>query len=103
MKASRIRYIKEAKLCGKIINPEDSSGLSSSVDVGFWVDHTEPLEALGWARNTVDWPLGELHDVHEFLLVSEVRRRTRSRFRFISYVRSRVLICWVFSLLLKGE
>ena len=79
MKASPIRYVKEAKLCGRLFNPEDVSGLVSSVDTGFWVDHTEPLEALGWARDTVDWPLGELHDGHEFLLVLEVRRRSRSR------------------------
>lgn len=84
MKASPIRYVKGAKLCGRLFNPEDSSGLVSSVDTGFWVDHTEPLEALGWARDTVDWPLGELHDGHEFLLVLEVRRRTRSRSRSTS-------------------
>lgn len=83
MKASLIRYAKEAKLRGRLFNPEDFSELVSSIDTGFWVDHTEPLEALGWARDTVDWPLGELHDGHEFLLVLEVRRRTRSRSRFI--------------------
>lgn len=81
MKASPIRYVKGAKLCGSLFNPEDSSGLVSSVDTGFWVDHTEPLEALEWARDTGGWPLGELHDGHEFLLVLEVRRRTQSRYR----------------------
>ena len=78
MKASPIPYAKEAKLRGRLFNPEDFSGFVSSVDAGFWVDHTEPLEALGLARDTVDWPLGELHDGNEFLLVLEARRRTRS-------------------------
>ncbi|MCJ1231557.1 hypothetical protein MMC12_008234 [Toensbergia leucococca] len=47
MKASPVRYVKEAKLRGRLFYPEDVSGLVSSVDTGFWVDHTEPLEALG--------------------------------------------------------
>ena len=84
MKASPIRYVKDAKLRGSVFNPEDASGLVSSVDTGFWVDHTEPIEALAWARDIIDWPLGELHDGHEFLLVLEARRRTRSRSRSIS-------------------
>lgn len=55
--------------------------LVSSVDsdAGFWVDHTEPLKALLRTRERKDWPLGELHDGHEFLLIIEVGRRTRSR------------------------
>jgi len=81
MKASPIRYVKEAKLRGSLFDHENVSGLVSSVDTGFWVDHTEPLGALGWAQDIVDWPLGELHDGHEFLLVLEVRRRTRSKLR----------------------
>ena len=78
MRVSPIRYVKDAKLRGSVFDPEDASGLVSSVDTGFWVDHTEPTEALAWARDIVDWPLGELHDGHEFLLILEVRRR-RSR------------------------
>ena len=83
MKASPIRYVKEAKLRVRLFNPEDIDGLVSSVDTDFWVDHNEPLKVLGWARDTVDWPLGELHDGHEFLLVLENRRRDRSRSRSI--------------------
>ena len=84
MKTSPIRYVKDAKLRGSLFKSEDTSGLVSSVETGFWVDHTEPLEALAWARDLVDWPLGELHDGHEFLLVLEARRRTRSRSRSTS-------------------
>ncbi len=84
MKASPIRYVKDAKLRGSLFNSEDARGLVSSVDTGFWVDHTEPLETLVWAQEIVDWPLGELHDGHEFLLILEARRRTRSRSRSTS-------------------
>ncbi|KAL2039895.1 hypothetical protein N7G274_007298 [Stereocaulon virgatum] len=79
MRASPIQYVKDAKLCGSVFDPEDANGLVSSVDTGFWIDHTEPSEALAWARDMVDWPLGELHDGHEFLLILGVRRRFRSR------------------------
>jgi hypothetical protein len=81
MKTSPIRYVKNAKLCGSLFNPEDASGLVSAVNTDFWVDHTEPLEALAWARDVGDWPLGELHDGHEFILVLEARRRTQPRSR----------------------
>jgi hypothetical protein len=79
MKASPISYVKDAKLRGSVFNPGDTSGLVSSVDSGFFVDHNEPLEALAWVREEMDWPLGELFDGHEFLLILEARRRSRSR------------------------
>ena len=81
MKASPVRYVKEAKLRGRLFNPEDLSGLVSSVDTGFWVDHTEALEALELVRDEGDWPLGDLHDGHEFLVILESKRRSRSRSR----------------------
>lgn len=58
----------------------------------FGVGYTDPLGALGWAMNIVDWPLGELHDGHEFLPILEVRGRTRSRSRSISKPQNRVVI-----------
>lgn len=79
MKASPIPYVRDAKLRGSLFNPSDASGLVSSVDSGFFVDHEEPLEALAWVREAMNWPLGELHDGYEFLLLLEVRRRRRSR------------------------
>jgi hypothetical protein len=78
MKSSPIRYIREAKLRGSLFDPKDPSGLVSSVDTGFFVDHEEPLNALTWVRESTHWPLGELLDGFEFLLVLEVKRR-RSR------------------------
>lgn len=81
MKVSPISYVKDAELRGSLFDPEDTSGVVSSVNTRFFVDHTEPLEALAWVRGGLDWPLGELLDGYEFLLMIEVRRRDRSRFR----------------------
>ncbi|TLD19497.1 hypothetical protein E2P81_ATG07114 [Venturia nashicola] len=65
MKISPVGYVRDAKLRGSLFDPEDSSGLVSSVDTGFFVDHEEPLEALAWVRESMDWPLGELLDGYE--------------------------------------
>jgi len=81
MKASPVRYVRDAKLRGKLFNLDDTSGLVSSVDTGFYVDHEEPLEALAWVRESIEWPLGELIDGHEFILVIQARRKSRSRSR----------------------
>lgn len=78
MKASPIQYVKGAKLCGTVFNPDDLSGLVSGVDTGFFVDHEEPLQALEVTREYWKWPLGDLPDGHEFLLVLPGKRR-RSR------------------------
>lgn len=79
METSPIQYVKDAKLRGSIFNSSDTSGLVSCVDSGFFVDHAEPLDALGWVRENMDWPLGDLLDGHEFLLIVEARHRSRSR------------------------
>jgi hypothetical protein len=80
MEASPISYVKDAKLRGSVFTPGDISGLVSSVDSGFFVDHNEPLEALASVQEDMEWPLGELFDGHEFLLILEARRRSRARF-----------------------
>lgn len=79
MRASPVGYVRNAELRGRLFDPEDTSGLVSSVDTGFFVDHEEPLEALTWVRESMDWPLGELFDGHEFLLILQAGRRSRSR------------------------
>jgi hypothetical protein len=81
MKASPIDYVQSARLQGSLFHPADSSGLVSCVDTGFFVDHEEPLEALRWVKENMDWPLGELLDGHEFIMVLPTRRRPRSRSR----------------------
>lgn len=79
MELSPISYVKDAELRGSLFDSNDTSGQVSSVYTKFFVDHTEPLEALAWVRGELEWPLGELLDGHEFLLMMEVRRRDRSR------------------------
>lgn len=54
MEASPIGYVKDAKLRGNVFSPGDTSGLVSCVDTGFFVDHSEPLEALAWVREGMD-------------------------------------------------
>lgn len=41
MKGPPIRYVKDSKLRGSLFTSENASGLVSSVETGFWVDHTE--------------------------------------------------------------
>ena len=80
LEVSPIRYVREAQLRGSLFDAEDSSGIVSSVDTNFWIDHTKPLEALGEVRSFLKWPFGDLRDGYEFLLVIQVRRRSRSGF-----------------------
>ncbi|KAF2762735.1 hypothetical protein EJ05DRAFT_459522 [Pseudovirgaria hyperparasitica] len=79
MKASPAGYVRDAKLQGWLFDSEDTSGLVSSVDTGFFVDHEEPLAALKWVRKSMEWPLGELLEGHEFILILQAKRRFRFR------------------------
>lgn len=80
MQASPIPYIREAKLRGALFEPEDSTGLVCGVNTQFFVDHEEPIEALKMVQETWEWPLGDLLDGHEFLLILPGKhRRFRSR------------------------
>ncbi|KAK9322281.1 hypothetical protein V1517DRAFT_339006 [Lipomyces orientalis] len=88
MRVSPISYVKDAKLRGSLFDPGDTSGRISSVDTNFFVDHAEPLEALAWVRQELEWPLGELLEGNEFVIILEVRRRARSRFRSASRAQS---------------
>ncbi|KAK2738145.1 hypothetical protein FQN55_000765 [Onygenales sp. PD_40] len=78
MEASPIPYIRDARLCGTLFNPEDSTGLICGVNTGFFVDHEEPLEVLEMVRQNWQWPLGNLPDGHEYLLILP-RKYHRSR------------------------
>ncbi|KAL1962421.1 hypothetical protein VTN77DRAFT_9692 [Rasamsonia byssochlamydoides] len=81
MKSSPISYVRAARPHGSLFNSGNTDGAVSSVDTNFFIDHTEPLEALASVRETMDWPLGELLDGHEYLIVFEVRHRSRSTSR----------------------
>ncbi|EEP82640.1 predicted protein [Uncinocarpus reesii 1704] len=78
LKASPVPYIGEAKLRGTLFEGSSSTGLVCGVDTGFFVDHKEPLEALEIVRETRQWPLGNLLDGHEYLLVLQSKHRFRS-------------------------
>ncbi|KAI7910167.1 hypothetical protein M0657_011491 [Pyricularia oryzae] len=90
MKASPVVYIKKAVLCGSLVNADDQSGLVLGVNTSFYVDHTEPLEALKIVKEDGDWPFGELPDGHEYLLILE-SRGLRSRSRSSSHDRGGAL------------
>ncbi|EXA53662.1 hypothetical protein FOVG_01397 [Fusarium oxysporum f. sp. pisi HDV247] len=75
MKESPIQYIKDAAVCGTLFDANDVSGLISGVDTGFFVDHEEPLQALQQVQDDRNWPLGNLPNGHEFLLLVRAKPR----------------------------
>ncbi|KAL6247758.1 hypothetical protein RBB50_005106 [Rhinocladiella similis] len=75
MKLSPVDYVRNAQLRGSLFDAIDSTGAVSSVFTNFFVDHAEPLRALDLVRQGLDWPLGELLEGHEFLLMIEARIR----------------------------
>jgi hypothetical protein len=76
--ASPVAYVRDAKLRGTLFDPHDMSGLVACVDTGFFVDHEEPLKALDRLRASREWPLGELREGHEFILILEAKKRPGS-------------------------
>jgi hypothetical protein len=78
LKTSPIPYVKDAKPCGTLFEPKDLTGLVSGVNTEFFVDHDEPLKALKLIRQDWQWPLGDLPDGHEYLLVL-LGKHSRSR------------------------
>jgi len=83
MRNSPIDYIKSAKLHGSLFSLSDdvsSDGTISCVDTSFYVDHMEPLKALERVRKHRKWPLRELLEGHEFLLILEAEHRSRPKF-----------------------
>ncbi|KAI0740145.1 hypothetical protein C8Q76DRAFT_665870 [Earliella scabrosa] len=72
LESTPIAYLRGARLHGSLFEGAGTtSGVVSSADTGFFVDHTEPMEALRrWrANHSVVWPLGELQEGHEFFIV----------------------------------
>ena len=60
---------EEAKLHGALFEPKDLTGLVYEVSTEFFVDHEESIEALKMVQETWKWPLEDLLDGHEFLLI----------------------------------
>lgn len=46
MKVLPISYVKDTKLRGSVFNLDNTSGLVSSINSGFFVNHNKLLEAL---------------------------------------------------------
>ncbi|KAJ6013285.1 Acyl-CoA N-acyltransferase, partial [Penicillium herquei] len=74
LKSSPIQYIRDAKVHGTLFG--DESAMISGVDSGFFVDHDEPNAALEEVKTDLQWPLGDLAEGHEFLLLIQQRRRS---------------------------
>jgi hypothetical protein len=73
MSTSPIPYVQAAKPQGTLFGEENPSGLISVVDTSFFVDHDEPLRALEAIKRNRHWPLGDLPDGYEYLLMLEIR------------------------------
>ncbi|WEW60615.1 hypothetical protein PRK78_006102 [Emydomyces testavorans] len=78
IKLSPITYIRTARPYGSLFASEDCDGAVSSADTSFFVDHREPCAALERVRQNRDWPLGELLEGKEFLLILEAKKGPRS-------------------------
>ncbi|KAF8420715.1 hypothetical protein EV426DRAFT_611905 [Tirmania nivea] len=74
--SSPIEYLRTAKLSGSLFSELDNSGLICGVDTNFFVDHTEPLQALKEVRRFREWPLGDLIDGCEFLVIVQAKNST---------------------------
>ena len=90
IKASPIDYVKNGELYGSLFDSEDTSGAISSVNTKFFVDHTEPLQALRRIRERLHWPLGELIDGYEFLVLVPISPRGRYRSQSTSQPPSKI-------------
>jgi hypothetical protein len=80
LSTSLVPYIRDAELCGSLFNPDDTSGIVSGVNTDFFVDHEEPLDALKSVQRNWQWPLRDLPDGYEYLLMMPAKQR-RSRRR----------------------
>jgi len=67
-----VGYLKTAQLCGSLFEQKPAQGVVSSVDTQFFVDHSEPLDALAYYQQSRGWSLGNLLEGHEFLIILPV-------------------------------
>ncbi|KAI0808226.1 hypothetical protein C8Q74DRAFT_1434810 [Fomes fomentarius] len=72
LRTAPVKYLQGAQLHGSLFGDSSAGrGVVSTLDTAFYVDHGEPLEALRrWKEeHSVEWPLGELPEGHEFFVV----------------------------------
>ncbi len=71
--ATTVDYLRNAQLRGSLFEEQPVAGTVSSIDAKFYVDRGEPLAALkAHIASSGSWPLGELLEGHEFLIVVKV-------------------------------
>ncbi|KAI0751722.1 hypothetical protein C8Q80DRAFT_1099176 [Daedaleopsis nitida] len=72
---TNIDYLKNIEFRGSLFQQDTPPETVSLVYMSFWVNHTEPLLALGFYKQCKEWVLGDLLDGHEyFILVPAVER-----------------------------
>jgi hypothetical protein len=67
-----IEYLKNVELRGSLFEDNHDSTSTGTVSCAyseFFVDHTEPLEAMKVFKQKGDWVLGDLLEGHEFLVI----------------------------------
>ena len=70
MASSPVNYVKSAAPKGTLFNHVVQDGSVCCAFTDFWVDHKEPLEVLQSVKaKGVEWPLGELPEGCEFLVI----------------------------------
>ncbi|CAD6442593.1 c9b8a773-5de2-459c-bc87-4cb9654c492d [Sclerotinia trifoliorum] len=78
MKSCPVEYVRDAKIRGSLFAEGDEGtdldGTVACANTQFWVDHKEPLDALGVLREKgIVWPFGELPDGCEFMVLVRSR------------------------------
>jgi hypothetical protein len=80
MASCPVEYVRNSTLRGNLFSDMDETedidgkAVVSCADTGFWVDHQESEQALRVLKaKGVKWPLGELPQGCEFLVLVEVR------------------------------
>lgn len=70
MSSSPVGYVREATLRGSLFSDNEKEAAVCCAFTSFWVDHAELLETLRLVgERGVIWPLGDLPEGHEFLIL----------------------------------
>lgn len=74
--SSPVSYIQNAKPAGTIF--KKGGDLRCGADTNFHIDHSEVKAAIAELEAKDEWPLGDLVEGHEYLLLFDGRRRRGS-------------------------
>jgi hypothetical protein len=67
MASSPVEYVRNAQLVSR--DSDNGGTVCCCASTDFWVDHAEPLAVLEEVKQRVAWPLGELSEGCEFLVL----------------------------------